>query len=537
MWTVTVLVGLVVALAAKYVMDRRRRQRVFQEQGIPGPKPGFLFGNLHELYRGSLNVLMDWHKEYGKTFAFFEGERPVLVTSDLEILKYVLIKDFSNFHSRNFSLFFTPDESLVHQKELENWKRLRTIVSPTFSAARMKEMSPLVNQCVKGLLEILDEKAQTEKPFDIMKDFQGLTMTAIASCAFGLEVDALNDPDNIFLQKCRTAFEQKTYQRPFYFKLFVPIVLLFPKLAPLIRLLNWDTSMDLQVWFYATAAAIIESRQNQKSERKDFIQLMLDARESQGQLENLSALEVSLKEDSTVSECTTSEESTKEKKTEVISGKKGKGMTLSEMQAQCMAFLLAGYETTSTALSFTAYELALHPDIQQKLQQEIDEHLPEEQLPDYLSVQKMPYMDMVFSEVLRLHSIAQVVTIRECESDWNIDGLFIPQGTVVRIHMEAIHKDPESWGPEDPEDFVPERFLPERKAARSSLAWQPFGGGPRNCVGMRFALMEAKITLARVLKAFTIVRAEETQVPLRVAGAGIAKPTQGVVIKLERRSQ
>ena len=138
-------------------------------------------------------------------------------------------------------------------------------------------------------------------------------------------------------------------------------------------------------------------------------------------------------------------------------------------------------------MGFTAYELALNPDVQRKLQQEIDEHFPtEDTKPNYFDLQKLKYMECVMKEVLRIHPIAPMSTSRLANEEMIYKGITIPKGANVRINMEDLHFNPEFWGKHDPQTFVPERFVEDCQETPNTLVWCPFGAGPRICIGINF---------------------------------------------------
>ncbi|GFR32637.1 cytochrome P450 3A4 [Trichonephila clavata] len=112
-------------------------------------------------------------------------------------------------------------------------------------------------------------------------------------------------------------------------------------------------------------------------------------------------------------------------------------------------------------------------------------------------------------------------------------GIIIPKGMLVTIPAYAMQRDPELFP--DPEKFVPDRFTPEERTKRDPYVYLPFGAGPRNCVAMRFALMEIKVCLALVIANFKINRCPQTKVPLEYfVGSGILQPLD-VIVTLERR--
>lgn len=530
-----VLLGLLTFLVYIWYNGRKRTFEFFKNIGVDGPSPNLFFGNMKEMKEGVHEKLEKWRKQYGKTFGYFEGPKPILVTSDVEILKHVLISDFARFNNRkDFPLHDDHDkfEGMFTAKG-QQWKRLRSISSPSFSTKRMKEMSPLINDSISQLMECFELRHKEGNSFDIYGDFQKLTLSAIAASAFGIEINTFKDPNHIFLQKTRRMFKYTEEEnRPFLLShVILPLAICFPGVFHKF----WHFAkayVDLpQNWFLGTSKKILEHRMKVKSDRIDFLKLMLDAGEED--MQSVGDLSMTLDDKATKENTNPPEKSIPTEEQPKASQKK---MKMEEMQAQSMLFLLAGYETTSTALGYTSYLLALHPRVQQKLLAEIDEHFPDkERVPDFASVQKLPYMDMVIYEVLRMYPIAQIATTRVAAEDCVIGRQRIPKGLIIQAHMAAIHRDPDLWGPEDPDDFLPERFLPERKAQRHMVAWMPFGVGPRNCVGMRFGLLEIKLTLVRMLKKYTVERCEETKVPLPLNKITVVAPSQGVFVKLVKR--
>ncbi|XP_021017756.1 cytochrome P450 3A13-like [Mus caroli] len=203
-----------------------------------------------------------------------------------------------------------------------------------------------------------------------------------------------------------------------------------------------------------------------------------------------------------------------------------------EIVAQSISFIFAGYETTSNTLSYIMYTLATHPDAQKKLQQEIDAILPNKAPATYNDLEKIEYLDMVINETLRLYPIGARIS-RLSKKDAEISGVFIPQNTEVAVPIFLLHRDPKYWP--EPEKFCPERFSKENKDRINPYVYMPFGNGPRNCLGMRFALITMKLAVVKIFQNFSVQPCEETEIPLKLSKKLILSPEKPIVLKATSR--
>lgn len=167
--------------------------------------------------------------------------------------------------------------------------------------------------------------------------------------------------------------------------------------------------------------------------------------------------------------------------------------------SQVFVFLVAGFDTSSTAMSFALFELAKNPDIQLKLQRDIDDTLERHNNEwTYECVQDMKYLEQVFDETLRKYPSVPFL-LRVTSRDYKIPGtdIILDKGTSVNINTLGLHRNPKYYP--NPEVFDPDRFSAEGKQNRIPFTYLPFGDGPRNCVGMRYGLLQSKIGLASIL--------------------------------------
>ena len=202
-----------------------------------------------------------------------------------------------------------------------------------------------------------------------------------------------------------------------------------------------------------------------------------------------------------------------EDKVQVVMTKTDAQLTELDILATSFIFFLAGYETTANLLSHLTYCLAIYPECQQKLLEEIQQHKDRNGTIDYETIARLPYLDACISETLRLHNpIGQFTRVASNDYKLGDTGLTIQKGLQIVIPVHAIHHCSD-FHP-DPYRFDPNRFMPENRDKIIPYTYLPFGGGPRNCVGMRFALMEAKTAIVRIIPKYEFFRTNNTKVPL-----------------------
>ncbi|XP_067133377.1 cytochrome P450 3A29-like [Centruroides vittatus] len=516
-----------------YLWYRQRRKQfsVFNKIGIPGPQPNIFFGNSLELFlKGPLRTHKEWISKYGKVLGYYYGTTPVLFVTDTELLKNIQIKDFHNFsdrptlHSENNKL--STNRLAYHLINLKGakWKQMRSVVTPSFTTSKMKLMSPIINDAIELLLNNFDKLCESGEAFDSYALYQRLTMDVIVRTAFGFQTDIQINPESSLYKLCNILIHAPF--RHFFllftrsFEFLQPFFRLFRVIFALI--INRGTSPLKEL--LDKCEAIINSRKKDPTKRRaDFLQLMIDARiEDKANIDYQSLA---------ASESVDKESNEKE----LINGtSNSRSLTMDEMVGNAFVFLLAGFETTSTALSYCSLMLANFPEVQEKIRKEVNALMEEEKEFDYGSVQKLQYLDQVLKEILRLYPPVYLFVNREASENIQYGNIFIPKGMSIQVPVYWLHRDPDNW--ENPEEFRPERFAPENANKHNPLSWQPFGAGPRNCVGMRFAMMEAKLVLARLLRKYRILPCEKTdKYPIQLKPSPIAvRPKYGAYVKLER---
>lgn len=183
----------------------------------------------------------------------------------------------------------------------------------------------------------------------------------------------------------------------------------------------------------------------------------------------------------------------------------GSGMSDEQLRDEVMTMFLAGHETTANTLSWTVMLLAQNPEWQQKLHEELASVLEDGRDPTLEDLRRLPLLDRVVKEGLRLYPAAWMVA-RNARVDSDLSGYAIKKDTVVFLSPYFTHRHPEVW--DDPEAFDPDRFLPENEAKLPKGAYIPFVAGPRQCIGKAFAEMELRLVLAMLVRDFRIELAD-----------------------------
>ncbi|XP_072389471.1 uncharacterized protein [Diabrotica undecimpunctata] len=431
----------------------------------------------------------------------YQFNRPALLVTDVDLIKQMLIKDFEHFNEhRDFS---SEENDPLWSKNLfslkgNKWRNMRSTLSPSFTSSKMKGMLYLIinvaDKFTKYFLSQDKDLIEVE-----MKELASRYGTdVIASTAFGLEVDSLENPNNEFFLKGKEFLDLRNFK---VMARFI-IVMFFPRIAKFFNIKF--LSMSIQNFFTKIIQDTIKLREEKGLIRPDMIHLLLEAKKGNTHSEDHNIVDAGY---ATVEEH--------------LKADKNAEITEDDIIAQAFVFFFAGFDSSSTLISFLAYELCANQDIQEKLRDEIKDTLDScNGKLNYEALVNMKYMDMVVTETLRKWPV-QVAIERVCTKPYTIEPsspdetpVHFEIGSSMIVPTYGIHHDPDNFA--DPETFNPERFSEENKADIKPSAFQPFGVGPRNCIGSRFAILETKVLFFFILKHFSIVPTEKTVIPVKM---------------------
>ncbi|KAI5643343.1 cytochrome p450 domain-containing protein [Phthorimaea operculella] len=298
----------------------------------------------------------------------------------------------------------------------------------------------------------------------------------IASCAFGLDVNSFKNPKNFIFQLCKKAVLEDSTQLLKFFWCENSKTLL--KLLN-VKIIKTEYAEKISQLF----KSVLNTRRKHYENRADIVQLLIDGKN---------------KYNNNVSNS---------------SGKSEERYLIDEdLVAQAVVFFSAGFDTTATFINYFCAQMAANPHIQERVQAELDTINDEENLFD--QIQGLEYLDMCINEVLRLFPPLGF-TSRRSNVPYDFGPtqyggqkhFMAPAGMHIWIPIHAIHHDEKYWP--NPDKFDPERFSPENKDKIVPFSYMPFGLGPRNCIGDRFAILAGKVFLVELLKNFNL-RAPKT---------------------------
>ncbi|XP_037568825.1 cytochrome P450 3A14-like [Dermacentor silvarum] len=454
---------------------RRRHFSYFEKLGIPGPKPNIIWGNIRE-YQSMphYKVLEKWFRQYGDVFGYYNGDVPFVALKDPDFAEYICVRNFKNFVNRGINM---PTDSkhpilgrsIMHERA-PRWKSLRSSLAYGFSTAKLKLLMPSIKEKADMFLKLLDEHADSGKEVNMMAKYEELSMEYVTRSLFGLEERFFGKPDHPLITVAKATFRglmtgtlhviaQSTtmfgsLMKPFYFLTYAAGEFTFQALSDEI-----EKIVDIR-------------RKNPAYRRPDMLQNLLDAEYTE--------------EPSGLSSTVPNGDS------------RTRPLTMQEVVVNAATLFVGGFETTASSLSYLTFALAKHPDIQEKVRKEVSDAISASGSLDYeIVARRLKYLSQVIDETLRRYSPATTSVTRQAQEDFVYNGTKFKAGTCFMIAQYHTHMEPRFWP--NPEEFDPERFSPENLSALNKSAYVPFGIGPRNCVGMRMALLLLKYTVARLV--------------------------------------
>lgn len=480
-----ITLAVVVGLAAALYLYLTRTFDYWQKRGVKHDKPWPLLGTNAKNYflqASIVNVATETYRKYPgeKVVGFYRSSYPELIIRDPALAKSVLTNDFSSFHRRGILPGNAEPEPLQKNQFIVDddlWRLIRIRMTPAFSSGKLKAMFPLIVERAEGMQARLQKAGG--KPVEARELMARYTTDVIGTVGFGIISDSLNDDNDAFRALGRRVF---TFDSSRLFKLFLKNLL--PSLFGHLKAFSGDTEEDV----VGMIKSIMQQRNYEPCGRNDFIDLLLECKKK-GAMTGESIVE------------TNADSSPKKVSIE---------MTDEIMAAQCFVFFVAGFETSSSATSFTLHELAHNQRAQKKAHEEIDRVLARHNNKlCYEAISEMTYLRWCLNEGLRMFPPLGFLQ-RKCVRTHTFPeiNVTIDPGVKVIFPIEAYQNDPEIFP--EPKEFRPERFDPEVMTAQQKLAYLPFGEGLRNCIG-KLIFIHIYYTIKKKIYIYTYISAIASQ--------------------------
>jgi cytochrome P450 len=443
----------------------------------PGPRASLLMGNIEEYMRDPIAMLMRAQRDYGDVVRNRLGPYLTHLVAHPDHVRHVLQTNYGNYIRGRFYDNFKPffGEGLL-TTDGQFWLNHRRLVQPLFHRGHVQQSSRQITSSVAVMLDRWQAYSDSGQDFDVVPDMMWLTLSVLGKMIFGVDVAHLADVIAPAVQYGVAAMMPQGNVND-----FLPRWLPTPHNRRIERARR--TLAGVMQW-------VRTERQEGTGGESDLTSLLLSAADDR-------------------------------RKT---------ALTPQEVEDEMMTIFLAGHETTGSGLAWSLYALATHPEIRLRLEYELSRTL-DGRAPAADDLPNLPYLCMVIDECLRVFPPIWGFT-RDAAADDEIGGYHIPAGSSVFVSPYVTHRHPAFW--DDPETFDPERFTPAQTAARPRFAYFPFGGGPRQCIGLHMAKLQMQLAVAMIVQRyhFAVVPGHPIE-----RGANVSlRPVHGIRMTLRRRS-
>ncbi|XP_058124025.1 probable cytochrome P450 4d14 [Anopheles ziemanni] len=485
----------------------QKRQHLFKVSShFKGPHPDYFLGCFY-LFRNKsvpeiFDMLYNMHIQYGADVPVMGAFNDFVmdITGSENVEKVVLAKTTKKSFPYDFLEPWLGTGLLLSFGE--KWFQRRRIITPTFHFKMLDQFVDVFNHEADVLVSKLEARAGKGE-FNIYDYITLYALDSICTTSMGVQINAQEDPNNEYAQGVKQMSE-------FIFRRVFSVFRQFPSLFFLYPFAREQGRVIKKLHNFTNT--VIEKRRQQ-----------LQAEQAVGQVEfNADEEDLYSKRRDTFLD-------------QLLKVKvDGKPLSTADIREEVDTFMFEGHDTTTSGISFTILNLAKHQDIQQKVFEEIDGMLGANAKSTELTsslLQEMKYLDMVIKESLRIVPPVPFIG-RKLLEDMEMNGTVIPAGTTFSLNIFSIHRNPKVFP--EPEKFIPERFSDDNDVKRGPYDYIPFSAGFRNCIGQKYALLEMKVTIVKLLASYRILPGETTD-QVRYKADLVLRPTCGIPVKLVKR--
>lgn len=414
-----------------------------------GPQPLPVIGNALSFRLDPLGYFQELQRTYGNMTTIYLGRVPIVMLFRPEHVRYVLIENPRNFTNREFTQGNGGGGGILDEGLLtidgEAHRQQRRAVQPAFHKKRVESYAAIMTEYTQELLKTW----HAGDTVDVSRGMQELTLRIVGKCLFNIDLGTQ-------LADLGTAFNGIIGTQPGILETLLNIRIDQP-FTSYGKRMNAIRRLDTLIY------TLIAQRRGDDQDKGDVLSMLLTAPDGR----DAEHADVPL--------------------------------TDKQVHDHIMTFIAAGHETTANALTWTFYLLSEHPQVRDKLLDEIRSVLSG-RAPTIEDMPNLPYLDWVLNESMRMYPPAWIQG-RPAVEAFELDGVRFPADTMLLLSQWVTHRLPDIWG--DPDVFKPERWDPVNGQKLPQGAYFPFGAGPRICIGMPFAQLEAKLILASILQRYT----------------------------------
>ncbi|XP_017787227.1 PREDICTED: cytochrome P450 4d2-like [Nicrophorus vespilloides] len=488
----------VIVVLVTLFLGIKRYKYLKQFQNINGPPALPIIGNYLFMMRNlkNIDIFNEFPAKYGKTVKMFTGLRLSLLTTDVKFLEIVMNSSNLINKSDDYIMMFNRwlgDGLLISSGD--KWRSRRKILTPAFHYKILEDFIEVFESRGKFLVDNL-LKASSEDCVNVHTIVSLYTLDVICDTAMGTAVNVQCNPNNKYMKAIKTMQDIAIvrFLNPFYRNKWIYKFTNLYKTE--MKALEIITSFSLGI--IEKRRKFLESHHSDDENKYDEF----------GKRRKMTFMDILLK--STIN---------------------GKLLTNEEIREEVDTFLFEGHDTTSAAISFTCYNLSKNPEVQKLAYEEICHVLPTDRAVTITDLQNLKYLEMVIKESLRLYP-SVVFHGRVVGKEFLYNGTKLPKDLMININQYTLHRDPVEFP--DPEKFDPLRFTAEKQSKRHPLAYIPFSAGHRNCIGQKFAMLELKSAIAKVLKHFELLPVPGYK-PVLISKVTLTSEN-GICVKLKPRS-
>lgn len=447
-----------------------------------------------------LNNMLKYNKKYNGLYTLNIPNRTLIVVSDYELMEFILSSPEMITKSADYDYLSNWLGTGLLTGTGMKWKKRRRILTPAFHYSILEQFIEAMNSVGNILIEKL-EKYVDQDVFDIQPYLTLYTLDVLCEATMGVSINALSKEESEYVasvkEMCRILLD-RTFSALKNIEIFYRLSRDYRKELKACKVLHDFSNSVIQarrkeLQNLKPSNGSAENGTNQyldkTSKKFAFLDLLLQA---------------------TID---------------------GEPLSDSDISEEVNTFMFAGHDTTATSLGFILYLISRHREVQNKLFSELKEVLQDDKDRPILQkdMQEMKYLEIVIKESLRLYPVVPFIG-RYADKDYVYKGNIIPEGATITPFIFACNRNPKYH--KDPDTFRPERF--EEMTGKNPFSNIPFSAGLRNCIGQKFAMLELKNIVAKLLCKYEFLPPENDE-PLILASETVLKSVKGINCRLKKR--